>query len=312
MDYSGTASSWQGFAVISRALIKSTRPKQWTKNLLVFLPLFFTVEETWDPAHFDAVASVFGKATIAFVVFSMLAGAVYLVNDAIDVERDRLHPKKRNRPIAAGQLPISIAWTAAVTLVSAALAIAFLLVPQFGAVSVGYVATMVAYSLVLKHLILLDVFSISAGFVLRVVAGASVLQVPISPWLYICTGLGALLIALAKRRAELAAAGDNAAGQRATLEWYTAGLLDQLITSMATAVVLAYTLYTFTAPNLPENNAMMLTIPLVVYGLFRYLYLIHAKGLGENPEEIIISDMPLIACIGLWLAASASILVAYR
>ncbi len=312
MDYSWRASSLHGFAEMCRALIKSTRPKQWTKNLLVFLPLFFAVEEAWDPAHVDAVATVFGKAALAFVVFSMLAGAVYLVNDAIDAERDRLHPKKRHRPIASGQLPLSMAWTVAVMLVSAALTIAFLLVPRFGAVSVAYVGMMVAYSLALKHVILLDVFSISAGFVLRVVAGASVLQAPISPWLYICTGLGALLIALAKRRAELAAAGDNAAGQRATLERYTTGLLDQLITSMATAVVLAYTLYTFTAPNLPANNAMMLTIPLVVYGLFRYLYLIHAKGLGENPEDIIISDLPLIACIGLWLAASASILVAYR
>ena len=135
MDHSGTASSLQGFAVVSRALIKSTRPKQWTKNLLVFLPLFFAVEEAWDPAHFGAAVSVFGKAALAFVVFSMLAGAVYLVNDAIDAERDRLHPRKRHRPIASGQLPASIAWIASVTLVSAALVIAFLLVPQFGMVS---------------------------------------------------------------------------------------------------------------------------------------------------------------------------------
>ena len=312
MDYPTHEAGVQGFAEASKALIKSTRPKQWTKNLLVFLALFFTIDEAWDPTEFETVVSVFGKAALGFVVFSMLAGAIYLINDAIDIDKDRRHPKKRSRPIAAGQVPLWTAWAAAGLLITAALAVAFLFVPLFGVVSVAYVATMIAYSLVLKQLILLDVFAISAGFVLRVVAGAVVIQVPISPWLYICTGLGALLIALAKRRGELTAAGGEAASQRPTLEWYTTGLLDQLITAMATAVVLAYTLYTFTAPNLPVNNSMMLTIPLVVYGLFRYLYLIHTKNLGEHPEDIILSDIPLIACVLLWLAASTSILVVYR
>ena len=312
MDYPTHAADLQGFAEASKALIKSARPKQWTKNLLVFVALFFTIDEAWDPTEFETVVSVFGKAALGFVVFSILASAIYLINDAIDVDKDRRHPKKRSRPIAAGQVSLSTAWAAAGLLIAAALASAFLMAPLFGVVSVAYVATMVAYSLFLKQLILLDVFAISAGFVLRVVAGAVVIQVPISPWLYICTGLGALLIALAKRRGELTAAGGDAASQRPTLGWYTKGLLDQLITAMTTAVILIYTLYTFTAPNLPANNTMMLTIPLVVYGLFRYLYLIHTKNLGEHPEDIILSDVPLIACVFLWLAASASILVVYR
>ena len=297
---------------MARALVHATRPKQWTKNLLVYLALFFTVNEVWDPQDIGAVFSVLDKTTLAFVIFSALSGAVYLINDVLDIEKDRQHPNKRFRPIASGQLPIPVAWAAGAALIPAGLTSAFLVAPLFGGVVLAYVATMVAYTLLLKRLILLDVFAISAGFVLRAVAGAAVLQVPISPWLYICTALGALLIALAKRRSELMLAGDLAGGQRETLEWYTTSLLDQFIAATATGVVLAYTLYTFTASNLPENHAMMLTIPFVVYGLFRYMYLVHVKNLGESPEEIIITDAPLLACVALWLATSATILIMFR
>ena len=171
---------------------------------------------------------------------------------------------------------------------------------------------MMVYTTALKRLILLDVFAISAGFVLRAVAGAAVLQVPISPWLYICTGLGALFIALAKRRSELVSAGEHAGSQRDTLEWYTPSLLDQLMVVVATSVMLTYSLYSFTAGSLPENHAMMFTIPFVVYGVFRYLYLVHVKNLGESPEDILITDLPLIATIVLWLATAATILVIFR
>ena len=157
---------------------------------------------------------------------------------------------------------------------------AFVLEPLFGVTAAAYAATMVVYTFLLKRLILLDVFAISAGFVFRAVAGAAVLQVPISPWLYICTGLGALFIALSKRRCELTLAGDAAASQRETLDWYTHSLLDQLIAVVATSVVLTYGLYTFTAENLPDNHSMMLTIPFVVYAIFRYMYLVHTRHLG--------------------------------
>ena len=297
---------------VTKALVRAIRPKQWTKNFLIFLALFFTVNEAWSTGDLGTFFPLLGRSTLAFAIFSALAGGVYLINDVFDIERDRRHPKKRLRPIASGQLPIPIAWIAATGLVSGALSAAFLLEPLFGGTCLAYVLTMLVYTAVLKRLILLDVFAISAGFVLRAVAGAAVLQVPISPWLYICTGLGALFIALSKRRSELELAGESAGSQRDTLQWYSRGLLDQLIGVVATSAVLTYSLYTFTASNLPENHAMMFTIPFVVYGVFRYMYLVHSKNMGESPEDILITDAPLIATIALWLATAAAILVTYR
>ena len=312
MDYSRDASLPLGLVSLARALLRATRPKQWTKNLLIFLALFFTINEAWDIEDLRRILSLVGRTTMAFVVFSALSGAVYIFNDIFDVERDRQHPRKRLRAIASGQLPVPVAWGAAATLVAGGLVSGFMLEPFFGSISLAYVGTMMAYTLVLKRLILLDVFAISGGFVLRAVAGAAVIEVPISPWLYICTGLGALFIALAKRRSELALAGEEAGSQRDTLERYTTGLLDQFIAVVATSSVLAYSLYTFTASNLPKNQAMMLTIPFVVYGVFRYMYLVHTKNLGENPEDILVTDVPLIITILLWLATAATILVKFR
>ncbi|MCI0440119.1 MAG: decaprenyl-phosphate phosphoribosyltransferase [Chloroflexi bacterium] len=312
MEFSRKAYSPIGLAAMSWALLVAARPKQWTKNLIVYLAFFFTVNEAWDPPDLGAMLSLFGKSSLAFVIFCALTSAVYLINDVFDIEKDRAHPRKRFRPIASGALPIPVARSAAAALLAAGLSAAFLFEPVFGVVSFAYVAAMVAYTLLLKRLILVDVFVISGGFVLRAVAGATVLDVPISPWLYICTGLGALFLALAKRRSELALAGDKAANQRETLEQYTIELLDQYITIVATAVALAYSLYTFTAPNLPDNNAMMLTIPFVVYGLFRYMFLVHKKGRGEAPEDILTSDKPLIISIILWVASVAVILGVFR
>ncbi|MCH7652976.1 MAG: UbiA family prenyltransferase [Chloroflexi bacterium] len=200
----------------------------------------------------------------------------------------------------------------AAILSTAGIGAAFFFETLFGAVSLLYVASMIAYSLALKNVVLLDVFIIGGGFVLRAVAGAVVINVPISPWLYICTGLGALFLALSKRRAELAVAGDMAHTQRKSLSLYSVGLLDQLIVVVATSAVIAYSLYTFTAQNLPENHAMMITIPLVIFGLFRYLLLMHTKGLGEEPEEVIIKDAPLIAVVLMWLGSAAAILTLFR
>lgn len=294
------------------ALVRATRPKQWIKNLLIYLAFFFTVNETWDIRDSGEMLSLLGKTTLAFLIFSALSGGVYLLNDIFDMAKDRQHPKKRLRPIASGRLPVGIAWSAATFLTLVGLGSAFVLELHFGGVALAYVATMVAYTLVLKALVLLDVFAISAGFVLRAVAGAAVLEVPISPWLYICTGLGALFIALAKRRSELAVAGAGAGNQRGTLERYSLDLLNQFITVVATSIVLTYSLYTFTAPNLPDNHTMMLTIPFVVYGLFRYMYLVHMENLGESPEDIVITDLPLITAIVGWVVAAAAILVLFR
>ena len=312
MESSKNESLMPGLLGISRALVVAARPKQWTKNLIVYFALFFTLNEAWDPGDASAALSLVGKMTLAFILFSALSAAVYLMNDILDIERDLHHPRKRFRPIASGRLPVPIAWLASAALTAVGLSLSFVLEPLFGWVALGYLILMVAYTLELRDLVLLDVFSISGGFVLRAVAGAAVLQVPISPWLYTCTGLGALLIALAKRRSELALSGDGAGMQRNTLEWYTRPLVDQFIAIVAPSTLLAYTLYTFTAPNLPENHAMMLTIPFVVYGLFRYMFLVHVRNLGENPEDILITDVPLIVSIVLWLATSAAILVVFR
>ena len=295
-----------------RALVLSTRPKQWTKNVIIYFAFFFTIQDAWDPQDLNDVGSLFGKTTLAFVLFSIITGAVYLFNDIFDAEKDRHHPKKRSRPLASGQLSIPVAAVAASLLVTTGLALSFLLEPSFGVVSLIYLATMIAYTLLLKRVALLDVMAISAGFVLRAAAGAVVIDVPISPWLYICTGLGALLIALGKRRNELELAGDDAGSQRDALEDYTPRLLDQLIAIVAPSTLVAYILYTFTADNLPTNNAMMLTIPFVIYGLFRYLYLVHRKNLGENPEDILITDLPLILDILLWLATAAAVLLIFK
>ena len=313
MEYSGSPASAP--AMVTRFagdLLRTIRPKQWTKNLLVYLALFFTVNEAWSFGEFEGFLSLLGKSTLAFLVFSAVSGAVYLVNDLVDAEHDRRHPTKRHRPIASGRLPAAVAGSAAGLLAVAGLATGFVLEPGFGVVVAAYLGLMAAYTLGIKRLIMLDVMTISAGFVLRAVAGAVVLQVPVSPWLYTCTGVGALMIALAKRRSELAQAGEGAGTQRDTLQTYTKGLLDQLMTIVATCVVLTYGLYTFTAPNLPPNGAMMLTIPFVVYGIFRYMYLVHRRHMGERPEDILISDVPLIVTILGWLATAATILVLFR
>jgi 4-hydroxybenzoate polyprenyltransferase len=294
------------------AFVKSTRPKQWTKNLLVFMAFFFTIDQEWDLAEIETGVRFFAKSAIAFVLFSALSGAVYLVNDIVDVEKDRQHPRKRFRPIASGKLPVPLAQVGAAILAVAGLAVAYALEPLLGLVAALYLTTMLFYSFMLKKIVLLDVFSIAAGFILRAVAGAAVLQVPISPWLYICTGLGALFIALSKRRSELALAGEDAAKQRDILNTYSVPLLDQFVAVVAPATVVSYALYTVTSENLPENDAMLLTVPFVVYGLFRYMFLVHRKGLGEAPEDILITDVPLIISIVLWLATAATVLVVFR
>ena len=297
---------------VGKALLLSARPKQWTKNLIIYFALFFSINEAWQLGNAEQALTHFARTTAAFALFAALSSAVYLVNDVSDAPMDRRHPRKRFRPIASGQLSPKVALTAAIVLTALGLAFSFVLEPLFGLVAVVYAGVMFAYSLVLKRIVLLDVLSISGGFVLRAVAGAAVLAVPISPWLYTCTGVGALLLALGKRRSEIAQAGEAASRQRDTLRWYTREMTDQFIAIAAPSTLLAYTLYTFTAPNLPENHAMMLTILFVLYGLFRYVYIIHTRDLGESPEEILITDIPLIICILSWLVTAATVLVVFR
>jgi len=282
------------------ALVRSLRPKQWSKNLLVFAGLVFT----YNLLNGEMLVRVLG----AFITFCALSSAGYLWNDLRDVAADRLHPVKRKRPIASGQVPTGLAAVLAIALGVAGLGLAFVLGPPFALVASLYMLLTISYSIWLKHLVLIDVFAIAAGFVLRAVGGAVVIGVPVSPWLYVCTVLGSLFLALGKRRNELELLEEGAGSHRKNLEQYTLELVDQLILIVASVTIMAYSLYTFTAENLPRDHSMMLTIPLVVYGLFRYLYLVRVRRQGGAPEDLFLTDPGLLGTAVLWALLSVTVL----
>lgn len=281
-------------------LLATARPKQWIKNGFVFAALVFAGKL----GQLDLVL----KAVVAFILFSLLSSTVYLLNDAADAEADRRHPLKANRPIAAGRIPVRTAVAIAVALGAATLAVSALVDYRFGLVALAYLAVSSAYTFSLKHLVLLDVFAIAGGFVLRAMAGAAVIHVSISPWLYLCTILISLFLGFGKRRHELLLLEDAAGGHRRNLEEYTGPLLDDLINIVAGATIIAYSMYTFFASAVPQNHAMMVTIPFVLYGVFRYLLLIHRTDVGGAPEEAVWRDLPLLIDLVLWAATSAVIL----
>jgi 4-hydroxybenzoate polyprenyltransferase len=277
------------------ALIKAMRPRQWMKNLIIYAPLVF--DRQFNPDHLPDIA----RTTVGFIIFCLVSGVVYLTNDIADLEADRKHPDKRNRPIASGALPVKTATVAAILILVIVLPLAFWLSFNFFVVTLAYLFLHLAYSKWIKHIPLLDVMAIALGFVLRIAAGITLIHVSrFSPWLYVVTSLGALYIGFGKRRAELALLEDGANAHRKVLEGYTIPLLDQYITIVSATTIIAYSLYTFSAPNLPENHLMMLTVPFVLYGIFRYLYLIQVKHSGGAPEEVILSDKPLQATVILW------------
>jgi 4-hydroxybenzoate polyprenyltransferase len=276
-----------------RALLKSMRPRQWTKNIIVYAALVF------DQQFFNLEA--FLRTTAGFILFCLISSAVYIFNDLADVESDKQHPVKKNRPIASGKLPLPVAWTAGIALVVISLPLGYILSPEFFVVLLVYFLLIVAYSLWLKHFAILDVLVISAGFVLRVHAGVTLITVErFSPWLYVLTTLFALYIGFGKRRSELALLTHGAGAHRKVLDGYTLPLLDQYITIVSGMTIVVYALYTFFAPNVPANHTMMLTIPFVMYGIFRYLYLIQVTHAAGAPEEVLLSDRPLQATVVLW------------
>lgn len=288
-------------------LLQALRPRQWSKNLVLFAGFLFTLNEKWRPGD-GTMAPFLLQALAAFAVFCLLSSAVYLMNDLKDIEHDRQHPEKRHRPLAAGALSPLVAVAMAVVLAAGSLGAAYALRPAFALVGLIYLLMQVAYTLLLKQVVLLDVFIIALGFVLRAVGGAVAIGAEISPWLYIVTLLGALFLGFAKRRHELLLLSEVAGQHRPILEEYSAPLLDQIITIMAAATIMAYSLYTFTSPKLPRNHLMMLTIPLVLFGMCRYLYLIHRHEAGGKPEEVLLRDRPIISTVVLWVTASALIL----
>lgn len=285
-------------------LLIALRPHQWTKNLLVFAGLVFA-GRLFDPAAVLA-------AVEAFAIFCALSGVVYLVNDVADREIDRQHPVKRRRPIAAGALPLPVAITAAAVIAAVSLAAALAMSWRLGLVATTYVALLGLYSAALKHIIIIDVLTVAMGFVLRAVAGAVAVEVVISHWLVVCTTFLALFIALAKRRHELVLLADGAASHRPILDEYSPYLLDQMIAVVTASTLVAYIFYTIS----PETSAKFgterlgLTIPFPLYGIFRYLYLVHRREGGGSPGDLLLNDRPLLVCVLLWIITV--VLIIYR
>jgi 4-hydroxybenzoate polyprenyltransferase len=280
---------------VLRAVLVSLRPRQWVKNFFVFGGVVFG-QRLLSPA--------LGTAVVAFAIFCGLSGAIYLLNDVFDREKDRLHPDKRRRPIAAGQLPVSGAVTVAVGLIVVGLGTALWLSRPFALAALAYVALLTAYSAWLKHVVIVDVLVVALGFVLRAAAGALVIGVAISGWLLICTVLLALFLALGKRRHEVLTLEAAAARHRPILAEYSAGLLDQMIAVVTASTVTAYALYTMSPETVAKFHTALLpaTLPFVLYGVFRYLYLLYHRQLGGSPSDIVIQDRPLLLNTLLWLA----------
>jgi len=283
-------------------LLASLRPEQWTKNLLVLAGVVFGGRLLEPPAVAIAAA--------AFAIFCALSGAVYLFNDLADREADQNHPLKRERPIASGRLATTTAVIAGVILGGGGVIAAFLIGTQFGIIAATYMAALLLYSLALKHVVILDALMIAAGFVLRAIAGAVAVAVPIGHWLLVCTTLLALFLALSKRRHELVLLADGATDHRPILEEYSPYLLDQMIGVVTSSTLIAYAVYATSADTAARlgTGKLGLTIPFVLYGIFRYLYLVHQKRGGGSPAAMLLTDRPLLACVALWAASVIALL----
>jgi 4-hydroxybenzoate polyprenyltransferase len=280
------------------AFVRATRPLQWTKNLLVFAGIVFAAELSDAERWLEAV--------LIFIAFCLASSASYLVNDVHDLAEDRAHPIKRLRPVASGELSLTVALAAAAVLALLAFAVAVPTGWESLAFVAAFLALQIAYTVWLKHVVLVDVLVIASLFVLRAAAGAVGIDVRLSPWLVLCSGLLALFLALGKRRGELVLVGAELTPGRPVLEGYSLELVDQLISIVSAATISAYSIYTFTAT---DSSAMMLTIPFVLFGLFRYLYLIHHHDAGEEPDRVALTDVPIIVTVALWVVTAAIILV---
>jgi 4-hydroxybenzoate polyprenyltransferase len=298
----GTSMSAVPGRSVALNLFTSVRPGQWTKNLLVFAGLLFGLRLR------DPIAV--GEALLAFAVFCGLSGAVYLINDISDRDSDRRHPLKSRRPVASGELSVGTAGAAAAVLAAGALAGAAALGPWFLALAVGYLVLQSLYSAFLKHIVIIDALTVAIGFVIRAAAGAVAVHVDISHWLLVCTILLALFIALAKRRHEIVLLADGATGHRPILGEYSPYLLDQMIGVVTASTVIAYIFYTVSPETQQKFGTpwLGLTIPFPLYGIFRYLYLVHRRDGGGSPADLLLTDRPLLACVALWAIAVAAII----
>jgi 4-hydroxybenzoate polyprenyltransferase len=297
-------------------LLRSMRPRQWVKNVFVFGAIAFSDDRLW--LQLNSVLTVLG----AFALFCACSSAIYLVNDLVDIEKDRAHPKKRHRPLASGRLSPSVAVVAAIGLIIVVLGGSLWLdslnnpwdFSLMGVMLAYIVVQGLLYSYLLKHIVILDIFTIAAGFVLRAVAGAVALDIRITAWLLICMGLLALFLGLGKRRAELILLGEDASSHRKILQEYSIPMLDQMIAIVTSAAIIAYSLFTYSAETLPKEPypVMMSTVPFVIYAIFRYLYLIHHRGGGGSPEELLLKDRPLAISVGLYGVTVLIVLAIFR
>jgi 4-hydroxybenzoate polyprenyltransferase len=267
-------------------LFKTLRPKQWTKNGFIFAALIF------DLKLFESDPLI--RTTLGFILLCLISGTVYLINDLVDIEKDRQHPLKKNRPLPSGKVPIQAAVISAIILPIICLPLSFLLDPIFGVIVTTYLLLQTAYSFFLKNIVIVDVLTIAAGFVLRVASGVPLVEAErFSPWLYVFTILLALFLGLGKRRQEIVLLKNKAVNSRSILNEYNIPFLDAMMSIVTTGTIITYAFYTFSAPNLPDNHLMMLTIPYLIYGIFRYLYIIHVQGNGGAPDEVLLTDRPL-------------------
>ena len=280
-------------------ILELLRVKQWIKNLLVFGALIFTNN------IFNTQLLI--KSVIAFFLFSFASSSLYIINDLRDRKEDKLHPEKKNRPIASGSVPVSFALALSLILMALSLVSSYFMSVYFFAAVAAYAVLSFSYSMKLKHMVILDVLIVASGFVIRAASGALVINVTISPWLLICTSLLALFVVLAKRRHEITLLSD-AAKHRKILEEYSLPMLDQMISVVTASTVIAYSLYAFTSPTAQKHNYLMLTIPFVLYAIFRYLYLIHKKNQGGSPESVFLKDKPMIIDVLLWTVSSIAII----
>ncbi|MEP6754711.1 MAG: decaprenyl-phosphate phosphoribosyltransferase [Chthonomonadales bacterium] len=291
----------RGPADILKALILGMRPKQWTKNLFVFAALVFTNN---IPTNFGQPEKWhnLGLAVDAFILFCLISGGIYLLNDVADRDKDRLHPVKRKRAIASGRLPWKLAAVAGVIFLIVGCAAGYTVNMKFGHTCAGYIALQIAYNITLKHQVILDVFAIAAGFCFRAVGGAYAIGVQNSVWLLLCTLQLALFLGFGKRRNELTVLGEDAGSHRKILGQYSLGLLDQFIAIVLAGLIVSYALYTITSPTAIQHKFLVVTLLNVMYGVFRYLYLIHIEHKGGSPETILLEDRPMQVNLILWFA----------
>ncbi|WP_340020530.1 decaprenyl-phosphate phosphoribosyltransferase [Paenibacillus sp. FSL H3-0457] len=295
------SSSATGTGSTVSGLIRLLRPKQWTKNLLLFAALLFSFEEIRTET---ILATLLG-----FILFSLVAGCVYILNDFVDRDRDRQHPVKKYRPMASGQVNPSHALMFGIILLILSVGTAFMMNPLFGVLCIVYFLLNVSYSFVLKHLVILDMMTIAAGFVLRAIAGGVLIYVPFTPWFLICTMLLSLFLAIGKRRNELTLLEGNTGSHRKVLDNYSITLLDQFNTIVTTATIISYSLFTFTSDR---TIHLMWTIPLVIYGMFRYLYLIHMKNQGGSPDRVLFEDKPILITVMLYVISVVTIFAIFE